>query len=118
MTGREATWTLCESEKIKAGLVWTSSAVEMSIGLEGLARKGAERIICGLIAMVAGEVQLARKISQDDKWLDVDKSLNMARVMVTSGVVQEAIFHLTQALSTATNIGRRAAGELGQLQPG
>ncbi len=106
------TWALCQSEKVKAGLVWTSSAVEMSLGLEGAARQGAQRIICGLIAMVAGEVHLARKLSRDDTWLAVDKSLNMARVMVNSGVAHEATFHLARALSEVTSIGRRAAGNL------
>ncbi len=112
MNAENATWALCQSEKVKAGLIWTSSAVEISLGLEGMARKGAQRIICGLIAMVAGEVHLARKLSRDDTWLKVDKSLNMARVMVDSGVAREAVFHLAKALSEVTNIGRRAAGEL------
>ena len=112
MEHQQATWALCQSEKVKAGLVWTSSAVEMSLGLEGPARQGAERIICGLIAMVATEVHLARKLSGDDTWLAVDKSLNMARVMVTSGVAHEAVFHLGRALSEVTSIGRRAAGNL------
>jgi hypothetical protein len=62
--------------------------------------------------MIADESQLAGKITGDRRWYEIGKKINMALVMIDSGVPQETGFHLTQALSRVTHIGGQAAAVL------
>jgi hypothetical protein len=47
-----------------------------------------------------------------DLWTPVDKSLNTALVMMNSGVLSEATYHVVQAISAVTTIGQRAMQHL------
>jgi hypothetical protein len=62
--------------------------------------------------MIASEIQLSAKLVPMEQWEDVDKNLDLALVMINSGVVQEASYHLTQALSHVTTIGQRSMSRL------
>jgi hypothetical protein len=48
----------------------------------------------------------------DRRWHEIAQKINMALVMINSGVPQETSFHLTQALTRVTRIGGQAASVL------
>jgi hypothetical protein len=108
MTPREAVMAFSQSEKIKAGLIWVSLAVDQSVTLPELEKKGAAGVIRTTLAMIYHELHLAGKLGGGDSWREIEKHLDMALVMIDSQVLPEAIFHLTRALSRVTTIGQRA----------
>ena len=61
-------------------------------------------LLHSLLNMIANEIQLARSAGGDEAWLEAEKCLNTARVMINSGVIEEATYHFTQALSQARKI--------------
>ena len=112
MNASNAVISFSQSEKVKAGLLWASHAAELLNGLEGPERQGAESVVAMLVELVGNDALLARRIVPDDGWVEVEKNIDMAKVMVRSGVAHEASYHLTQALQHVTSIGRRAMAEL------
>jgi len=112
MNTSEAIISFSQSEKVKSGLLWASHAAGLINELEGTERQGAERIVGLLVELVGNDALLARRIVKNDAWIEVEKNIDLAKVMVRSGVVQEAAYHLTQALQHVTNIGRQAMAHL------
>lgn len=112
MNSKHAIISFSQSEKVKSGLIWCSQCVQITQNMPQEQQQGAVKILRGLVTMIANEVQLARQASRDDVWLEVDKLLNTARVMIDSGVSQEAEYHFTQALSQVNSIGQRAMSAL------
>lgn len=112
METKEAIISFSQSEKVKTGLIWCSQCVHMSENLDEAGQRGAVQLIRSLVAMISNEVQLARQSGNDDIWLEVEKILHTARVMIDSGVSGEATHHLTQALSQVNRIGQRAMTHL------
>ncbi len=108
MDTRQAIISFSQSEKVKSGLIWCNQCAQIVSTLNEPEQRGAMQILQNLIAMIASEAQLARQASGDPVWLEVDKCLNNARVMVDSGVGQEAEFHLTQALTQVNRIGQKS----------
>jgi len=74
----EAILAFSQSEKIKAGLIWSTTGLELLEGLPLDEKKGAQRIIN-----------------------------SRAIAMLESGVPGEAIPQLSRALSKVTNIGQQ-----------
>ncbi len=105
---QEAVMALSQSEKIKAGLVWVSQTLEIAHALPPGEKQGAEKIIRVMTQMISDEANLARRVTADPAWKDVQKHIEKALVMIRSGVPQEASFHLTRALPQVTAIGQRA----------
>ena len=70
MTPREAVMAFSQSEKIKAGLIWVSQAVDQSVTLPELEKKGAAGVIRTTLAMIYHELRLAGKLSGGDSWRD------------------------------------------------
>ena len=62
--------------------------------------------------MISNEIQLAGQVAPDEQWENVAKHVNQGLVMIDSGVVSEATFHLTRALSHVTTIGQRSMQRL------
>ncbi|MBR9980045.1 MAG: hypothetical protein KFF50_03360 [Desulfatitalea sp.] len=112
METRHAIISFSQGEKVKSGLIWCSHCAQIMQNLPTPEQMGAQRLLQGLIAMIANEAQVARQVSGDPVWLEVDKHLNNARVMVDSGVSHEADFHFTQALSQVNRISQRAMTHL------
>ncbi len=112
MEVKQAIISFSQSEKVKSGLIWCSQCIQMAQNLPHEEQQGAVKILRGLVAMIANEVQLARQASKSDVWLEVDKILNTARVMIDSGISNEAEYHFTQALSQVNRIGQMAMTEL------
>ena len=103
-----------QSEKIKAGLLWASQCLQVHTHLTDRDKRGAEKMIQVMIGLISGEIELARRILDDESWADAGRHVETASVMVNSGVASDAGFHLTRALSQVTNIGQRAMTRLRQ----
>ena len=108
MDVKKAVIAFSQSEKIKAGLIWSSHLLEMVGGLSDYEKQSGERVIWMLINMLLQEVQLAKNVTGDKEWDDAKKSIDQGLVMLNSGVGFDAISHLTQALSKVTSIGQRS----------
>jgi hypothetical protein len=112
MDTKKAIISFSQSEKVKSGLIWCSQSANLIENLPVQEQPGALKVLQALVAMISNEIQLARQVSGDGIWLEVDKLLNTARVMIDSGVCQEAAYHFTQALSQVNRIGQSAMTEL------
>lgn len=108
MQTKQAIISFSQSEKVKSGLIWCSQCVQLAQNLPQQEQLGAVKLLQSLVAMISNEAQLARQAGGDEAWLDVDKSLNTARVMIDSGISQEATYHFTQALSQVNRVGQKA----------
>lgn len=108
MDTKEAILTLAQAEKAKSGLLMTAQLIEMYNGLSDNEKHSADRFLRALIGMVANEIHLSRKLSAPDTWSAVDKNLNSALVMMNSGVLSEANYHIVQAISSVTTICQRS----------
>ncbi len=112
METREAILAYSQSEKAKAGLLMASQLLEIYNGMPEHERHAGERFLRPLIAMIANEVYISKKMTSADMWSSVDKSLHTALVMMNSGVLSEASYHVVQAISAVTTIGQRAMQHL------
>ena len=97
-----------QGEKIKSSVICITQSIELLGGLFGAEREGAEKVVKMNVEMTAMEIHLSQKITGDESWVDILKHVDMALVMIDSGVPQEASFHLTRALSHVTGIGQRS----------
>ncbi len=108
MNEREAIMAFSQSEKVKSGIIWASQALELLGGLPIPEKPGAEKTIRMKINMIVQEIQLARNVTGDAAWDDIEAIIEQAMVMIHSGVAPESVVHLTQALSRVTSIGHRS----------
>jgi len=108
MNDQEAIMSFSQSEKLKSGIIWTSQALELLGGLPVPERQGAEKTIRMKIDTMIQEIRLARNITHDPAWDDIESILDQGLVMIHSGVAPESVVHLTQALSRVTSIGHRS----------
>ncbi len=108
MNTRSSILALSQSEKIKAGLIWTSQTIEISMGLPENRKQGGDQIISSLLGMVANEIHLGMKVAPHKGWEAALKHINTATVMINSNVIQDAPYHLSKALSQVTGIGQEA----------
>jgi hypothetical protein len=104
----EAITTFSQSEKIKAGLIWATQVIEMYKALPELDKSGAEKIIRAIIGMIGNEILICRKSAPNELWVEVEKNIDTAMVMINSSVAHEAGYHLTRALTQVTTIGQRS----------
>jgi hypothetical protein len=112
MKTKQAIISFSQGEKIKGGLIWCTQCVQVALTLPQVEQAGARKVIQGLVAMIANEVRLAQRASQDPVWSEVDKALHTAGVMVESGVIEEATYHFTQTLSQVNRISQKALTHL------
>jgi len=108
MKTNEAITAFSQSEKIKAGIIWVSQILELLEGLPGEQRKGGERVARMLLGMVAQEMALAKALTGSDHWQEGESHVEKAVVMIESGVAEEALLHLSKALSKVTNIAQES----------
>jgi len=112
METKDAILAYSQSEKAKAGLLMVSQLLEIYNGVPEHDRHAAERFLRPLIGMIANEIHLSKKMTSPEMWGSIDKSLNAALVMMNSGVLSEATYHVVQAISAVTTIGQRAMQDL------
>ena len=108
MNTRSSILALSQSEKIKAGLIWTSQTIEILMGLPETSKQGCDQIIGALLGMVANEIHLGMKVAPHQGWEAALKNINTATVMINSNVSQDAPYHISKALSHVTGIGQEA----------
>jgi hypothetical protein len=101
-----------QSEKIKAGLIMVASSLELLKNLPEEEKRGASRIIYMDLSMLGHEVNLAEVVTGHEEWKEVERFLNKALVMFDSGIGEEALIHLSRALSQVTNIGQQSMSYL------
>ena len=109
---RQAVVTYAQSEKVKSGLIWVCQVSEQVAALDDTARQHGVRLLRTLAHLVGDEAILAGRVTGDRRWTEISQKINMALVMIQSGVPQETSFHLTQALTQVTGIGGQAAALL------
>ena len=97
-----------QSEKLKSGLIWASHIVEIYASLPETEKQGAEKILKALVSMIGHEINIAKKAAPHNIWLEAEKDVDTALVMLNSGVANESAYHLTQALSKVTTIGQQS----------
>ena len=105
---QHAVMAFSQSEKIKSGLVWASQIIELVHGLPVSERPGSEKMVRTLINMIAQEIRLAKNVTSDEAWDEVEKHMDQAMVMINSGVTADSVLHLTRALSHVTSVGHRS----------
>jgi hypothetical protein len=109
---KQAISAYAQSEKVKSGLIWICQVSDQVAAMDGPSRRQGMRLLKTLAHMVADESDLAGRITGDSGWHEIGKKINMALVMINSGVPQETAFHLTQAMVRVTRIGGQAASVL------
>ena len=109
---KQAISAYAQSEKVKSGLIWICQISHQVAAMDGPGRRQGLRLLKMLAHMVADESDLAGRITGDRCWYEIGKKIDMALVMINSGVPQETDFHLTQALVRVTRMGGRAASIL------
>ena len=97
-----------QSEKLKAGLIWATQIIEVYVALPEHEKLGAEKILKILIGMIASEIHVAKNTAPHKIWLEAEKDINTALVMLNSGVAHDSGYHLTRALSKVTTIGQQS----------
>jgi len=112
MNIRNQVLTFSQSEKIKSALIWIAHCAQILPGLAPSHQRGAENVMAAMVSMVLDEVHLIRRLSSDTNWIEVEKHIDLALVMINSGVASEAAFHVTNALTHVTTIGRGAMSVL------
>lgn len=108
MDSKQAIISFSQSEKLKAGIIWASQALNILQGLNGVEKRGAEEVIVLLIHMIGQEAKLAKSVSGDSLWDEVSPYFEKAVMMIDSGVGEEATLDLSKALSRVTNVGQRS----------
>ncbi len=112
MNSKEAIMAFSQSEKIKTGLIMIAGSLELLNNLPAEEKRGASRIIYMDLSMLGHEVSLARVVTGHEEWNEVERFLNKALVMFDSGIGEEALTHLSRALSKVTNIGQQSMSYL------
>ena len=108
MTLQKAVVAFTQSEKIKSGIIWLSQALEMVARMPENHRRGAEKTARVFMSLMLQDIHLARKLTREPSWEDAEKDIDLALVMLDSGVAHECNYHLTRALSRVTDIGQRS----------
>lgn len=112
METKQAIISFSQSEKVKSGLIWCTQCAQIVENLEPVQQQGAVHLLKAMVAMLTNEIHLAAKVSGDGIWMEVDKMLGNARVMIESGVFQDAEFHFTQGLTQVNRIGQKSMTDL------
>lgn len=113
MKTREAIMGLSQSEKLKSGIIWVSQVLQVFEGMTDQERQGASKVVIPLLHMMAHEARLGMTLAENSPgWEKIDKHLDQAVAMISSGVGPESVVHLTQALSQVTSLGQRSMSHL------
>lgn len=105
-----------QSEKLKAGVIWVQQITSTAMSLAPDRQDALRPILEQLLGFLGNELMLAKRVSPEQPWHEVEKALNRASVMFSSDPhsvgMEECIYHLSQALSHITNIGQRTMERL------
>ena len=76
-------------------MICASQSLELLAGLSFPEKEGAQKVIRMNIEMMRQEILLARNLTQDESWDEIEECVGKAVVMIDSGVAPEAVVHLT-----------------------
>ena len=107
METKKAIMAFSQSEKIKSGIIWLSSLLELTGSLPVSEKQGGEKIVRTCADMLFQEIRLVRNVADNARWEKAERCLAQAVIMMDSGVPAESVPHLTQALSQVTSVGQR-----------
>ena len=107
METSQAIKAFTQSEKLKSAIIWATQMAEVYQALADTDKPGALKILKTFVSMIGNEITVAQRAAPHDAWLQAEKDVNTAIVMLNSGVAHESAYHLTQALSNVTNIGQQ-----------
>jgi len=108
MKSNEAIMAFSQSDKIKTGLIMIAGSLDLLKNLPEEEKRGASRVIAMDLSMLGHEVGLAKVVTGHEEWNEVERYLNKALVMLDSGIGEEAMIHLSRALSKVTNIAQQS----------
>ena len=111
-TVKQSILAYSQSEKVKTGIIWICQIADQVAAMDDAQRGQGVLLLRTLARLIADEADLAGKLTGDGRWHEIGQKINMALVMIESGVPQETGFHLTQALTRVTRIGGQAAAVL------
>ena len=103
-----------QSEKIKAAIIGLTQALEVLGQTPEPQRRSGEKVARVLLGFMLRDVHLAGRVAGQEAWREVEKDLDLAMVMMDSGVSYEAPYHLNRALTRVTDIGRKSMSWLKQ----
>ncbi len=63
---RDAITAFSQSEKIKAGLIWATQAIELYKALPEADKPGAEKIIRAIVDMIGSEILICKKAAPNE----------------------------------------------------
>lgn len=108
MDSAKAILAFSQSEKIKAAIIGLTQALEVLLQTPESQRRSGENMARVLLGVMLRDVHLASRVAGQQSWREVEKDLDLALVMMDSGVAHEAPYHLTRALTRVTDIGRES----------
>jgi hypothetical protein len=112
MKSNEAIMAFSQSEKVKTGLIMIAGTLDLLKNLPEEEKRGASRVIYMDLSVLGHEVGLAKVVTGHEEWNEVERFLNKALVMFDSGIGEEAMIHVSRALSKVTNIGQQSMSYL------
>jgi hypothetical protein len=112
MKSNEAIMAFSQSEKVKTGLIMIAGTLDLLKNLPEEEKRGASRVIYIDLSVLGHEVGLAKVVTGHEEWNEVERFLNKALVMFDSGIGEEAMIHVSRALSKVTNIGQQSMSYL------
>ena len=102
----------CQSEKVKAGLIWMSQGMLQFQGRPAARPGAAEELALSILAMLRDDIQLGWRLTGEEAWQRADEHVQRAVAMIHSGVAHDAPWHLTLALRRITALGEAAHARL------
>ena len=100
------------AERIKSFLIVASKMVDGLKGLEGAELSGAKDMFKRFLDAVMAEARLAMNATGRQEFGDVNALLSEASTLARSGLVDEAVRRIAEAISTVATCGGEALGFL------
>jgi len=107
-SAREAIMLFQFSERVKSFLIVASRMVDGLKGLEGAELTGARGMFKHFLDAVMAEVRLAQNATRRQEFGDVSALLSEVSNLASSGLVDEAVRRLAEAISLTATCGSEA----------
>ncbi|HDJ26620.1 MAG TPA: hypothetical protein ENF34_04825 [Candidatus Bathyarchaeota archaeon] len=107
-SARDAIMLFQFSERVKSFLIVASRMVDGLKGLEGAELTGARGMFKHFLDAVMAEVRLAQNATRRPEFGDVNALLSEVSNLASSGLVEEAVRRLAEAISLTATCGSEA----------
>ncbi len=105
---RDALILFQHSERVKAFLIMASKMVDGLKGLEGEELSGAKRMLGLFLGALMAEVRIAQNTTGRQEFGDVNAILSEVSNLASSGLVDEAVRRIAEAITIVTTCGSEA----------